>query len=195
MIKDNETIQLEFEQRLYPVVLDLFSIKDFYSVTFKDLSKHSGLSILTIDKYFSSKEDLLFKVLDKKISEIISLIKIHTHGIDNTEELFRRSFWLTMEYCDRNPGIAIIFFVKIPQYIWMQSKTYERKEIYDLLSEMAKHGREHNQIDPKLKDYQIMNLFLMHFSFSVQTWYYKGRKWKLVDSIKDFFPLFWKAVS
>ena len=89
--------------RLYPAVLDLFSQKDFHQVTLRDICRLSGISPSTIYQYYSSKENLVFSILDVKISEIGPLIQEHILGLESTKEIFRKIFWVTMDYYDRNP--------------------------------------------------------------------------------------------
>jgi AcrR family transcriptional regulator len=97
----------KLRSRLYPVVLDLFSRKDFHQVNMREICKRSGLSLSTVYKYFPSKEALLFTILDRKISEIGVLMKTHLEGLESTKEIFRKVFWVTMDYYDKNPGVAI----------------------------------------------------------------------------------------
>src|SRR4030042_5558529 len=97
----------KLKERLYPAVLSLFSQKDFHQVQIREICKRSGLSPSTIYKYFASKEELLFTLLDESISEIVSLVKVHLQGLESTKEIFRKIFWVSMDYYDRNPGVAI----------------------------------------------------------------------------------------
>lgn len=58
MTIEKPVIPKKIKERLYPVVLQQFSMKDFHAVNIRDISKESGISTGTIYKYFLSKEDL-----------------------------------------------------------------------------------------------------------------------------------------
>lgn len=185
----------KLRDRLYPVVLDLFSRKDFHHVNMREICRLSGLSPSTVYKYFTSKESLLFTVLDHKISEIGELMKLHLGGLENTKEIFRKVFWVTMDYYDKNPGVAITAFITVPMRSWMREASYKRKDALEIMTRITHHGHERKEIDPALGPNQIMGLYYMFCHRQIQLWYYHGMKWRLVDTIPRFFDLFWKSVS
>ena len=196
--KGNDTpvrVPEKIKQRLYSVVLDFFAENDFHQVNLRKISKVSGLSTGTIYKYFKSKEDLILEILEEKLDEIKQLGIIHDQGLKNTKERFRKSFWALMDYYDRNPSLAISFFITVPTRTWMQRESYARYDIHELISKIADEGRACGEIDPTINNVQITSLYFMHLQREITIWYYRGRQWKLVDSLDYFFPLFWKTVS
>lgn len=191
----NTDMPEKLKGRLYPVVLELFSKNDFHQVNIRDIRKMSGLSTSTIYKYFTSKEDLLFTILDEKVDEITEQVRLHLQGLESTREMFRKAYWVLMDYYDRNPGVAITFFITVPMRTWMQKESYRRKDSYTIIVNTVIHGEKRNEIDPVFKNSQILGIFFMHCYHEVHRWYYNGMKWKLVDTIPNFFPVFWKTVS
>lgn len=185
----------KLKHRLYPAVLDLFSNKDFHQVQIREICKLSGLSPSTIYRYFASKEDLLFSILDEKIGEIAELIIDHIRGLESTREIFRKIFWVTMNYYDQNPGAAITAFITVPTRSWMREPSYAKNDALKVMSEMIEYGKGRKEIDPALEHAQIRDLFYMYCSRQIHLWYFHGRKWRLVDTVSRFFPLFWKTVA
>jgi AcrR family transcriptional regulator len=186
---------VKIKKRLYPVVFVFFSQYDFHHVNIRKISSASGVSTGTIYKYFPSKEDLILDILEENIQEIHELAALHLQGIESTREKFRKAFWVLMDYYDRNPGFAISFWVTVPLKTWMQRKSYERHDTYEMISQISDEGKRRKIIDPALKNSRIMALFFMHCYHEVTVWYFRGRKWRLVDTIDRFFPIFWKTVS
>ncbi len=185
----------KIKQRLYPVVLDQFARNDFHQVNLRNISQASGVSTGTIYKYFRSKEELILDILEEKIEELKKLTTLHLQGLESTREKFRKAFWVVMDYYDRNPGLAITFFITVPTRTWMQRESYARYDIHEMVTAIAAVGRQRKEIDPKLDDAQITGLFFMHCFREVTIWYYRKMEWKLTDAIDLFFPLFWKTVS
>lgn len=185
----------KLKERLYPAVLDLFSQKDFHQVQIREICKRSGLSPSTIYKYFTSKEELLFTLLDESISEIVSLVRIHIQGLESTQEIFRKIFWVSMDYYDRNPGIAITAFITVPMRTWMKESSYTKNDFLAVAKDLIRLGLKRKEIDRRVQPEQIRDLYYMYCHRQIQLWYYHGMKWKLVKTIPRFFGLFWKTIA
>lgn len=188
-------IPLKIRDRLYPAVLDLFSRNDFHRVNLREISRQSGVSTGTIYKYFSSKEDILFTILDGKISEIGSLVQEHVAGIENTKEIFRKVFQVTMDFYDRNPGVAITAFITVPMRTWMQENSYRRDREQKLMVRTLAKARKRGDFDTSIDDRHISDLYYMFCYRHIHSWYYHGMRWGLAESVPDFFELFWKVMA
>jgi AcrR family transcriptional regulator len=184
----------KLKQRLYPAVLDLFSRNDFHQVNIREIYHRSGLSPSTIYKYFPSKEDLLFSILEEKISEIGELVKMHIQGLESIREIFRKIFWVTLEYYDRNPGVAITAFITVPTRSWMRAPSYAREDNRTILQSVLNDPVRRDQLDPQLDAEQLQDLYFMYCSRQIHKWYFHGMRWPLVGTIDRFYPLFWKIV-
>ncbi len=185
----------KLKQRLYPAVLELFSKNDFHQVNIREIYKKSGISPSTIYRYFSSKEDLLFSILDEKIGEIAVLVREHIQGLESAREILRKVFWVTMDYYDRNPGVAVTAFITVPMRAWMKVRSYRRDDASTILVEVVKKARERGEIDPSLRTSQIMDQYYMHCYRQIHLWYFNGMTTRLVDRIPVFFDVLWKTLS
>jgi len=185
----------KLKERLYPAVLELFSDNDFHRVNMREIYSRSGISPSTIYRYFSSKEELLFTILDEKISEIAELVRIHIQGIESTREILRKIFWVTLDYYDRNPGVAITAFITTPLRTWMREKSYVQKDTMDILSRIYSAAIERGDIDPEIRVSDCLDQYYMHCYRQIHLWYYHGMKWKLVETLPRFFPILWKTIS
>ena len=105
-----------------------------------------------IYRYYSSKEKLLFSILDEKLSELCGLVAAHLKGMESTEEMFRKLFWVTMDHYDNVPGMAVANYVTAPIHAWMEGGTYRRSDAYQQIRSIIEHGRRKNQIDPDITD-------------------------------------------
>jgi len=180
---------------LYPVVLELFSTRDFHQVSVRDISKMSGISTTTIYRYFPSKEKLLFTILDEKLNELVGLVKVHIQGLESTREMFRKLFWVTLNHYDNTPGMAVANIVTAPTHAWMEEGSYRRKNAYELIEGIIEYGRDCNEIDPAITNEQIIDLYFMYCHRQILRWCYRRKNSKLVESIDQFFNVFWKTVS
>jgi len=192
-MKTNTTVPDKHKQRLYPAVLELLTENDFYKVDVRTISKTSGVSIGTIYKYFNSKEDLLFSILEEKIREIDNLIKIHIQGLKSFKEVFRKMLWTTMDFYDRNPGMAVTAFITVPIRTWMQEASY--RMLPTAFDDVLKGALKRGQVDPIIDRRRFQDIYYMICYRSIHTWYYFGMKWTLVKAIERNYEMYWKMLS
>ncbi len=188
-------IPRRLKDRLYPVVLDLFSKNDFYQVNLREISRESGLSTSTIYRYFSSKEELLFTILNEKLSEIRELVRVHIQGLDSTREILRKILWVTMDFYDRNPGVAITSFITVPMRTWMREESFIREDERRVLVDIVTAARKRRDIDLSLEVREIFDVYYMICYRAIYTWYYHGMRWKLVDTIPGYFDRIWRMLA
>lgn len=195
MTTEKPAMPEKLKERLYPVVLRQFSGKDFHAVNIRDISKESGISTGTIYKYFSSKEDLLFSIIDEKLHVLASLLRMHLAGTEDIREMFRKLFWVTMNFFDNNPDLAVTAFITVPSKSFMASKSYKRETEADILNEVIDTARKRGAVLSDLENRYFVDLYMMITQRHIQNWYVHGMKWKLSENINNFFDFFWKVVS
>ena len=195
MITEKPVIPEKIKERLYPVVLRQFSMKDFHAVNIRDISKESGISTGTIYKYFSSKEDLLFSIIDEKLRDLASLLRMHIAGTENIREMFRKLFWVTMNFFDNNPELAITAFITVPLKSFMANKPYKRETEIDILNGIVEKAKKRGAVLSDIENHFFADLYVMIMTRHIQNWYVHGMKWKLADTINNFFDFFWKVVA
>ncbi|SHK20927.1 transcriptional regulator, TetR family [Desulfatibacillum alkenivorans DSM 16219] len=185
----------KIKERLYPVVLDLFSSQDFHQVNMREISRRTGLSSSTLYRYYRSKEAMVFAILEDKISLISDGVQEHIKGLESAREMIRKSFWITFDFYDNNPGVAVTAFITVPMRTWMQTPGYRSESTKDIITQIIEHGKARGEILPDVTASQALDLYYMFCYRQIHKWYFHGRKWKLVDAIPRFFDLFWRAVS
>ena len=195
---DNLTGRLKIpeklKQRLYPAVLELFSDYDFHRVNIREISKRTGVSSGTIYKYFRSKEDLIFTILDEQIAQISVLISYHINGMADIKEIFRKVFWVTMDFYDHNPGVAVTAFITVPMRTWMQDGSYKKQYDLSILKQHLDLARNKGKIDPDISNRQVVDAYYMVCYRYIHNWYYAGMNYRLTEKLDEYFKLFWKIM-
>lgn len=192
-MRNGQNIPEKHKHKLYPAVLEVFSERDFHQVDMRTISKKSGVSISTIYQYYSSKETLLFSILSEHLDELVDLIALHLQGLDSSKEIFRKVLWVTMDFYDNRPGVAITIFITVPTRTWMQQEAYRigNKMMDRVIKEAHDRGDIDSRIDPRL----FKDIFYMISYRLIMSWYYFGMKWKLVDALERDFEIFWKMMA
>jgi len=195
MTTETQKMPQKLKDRLYPVVLRQFAGKDFHAVNIRDISRESGISTGTIYKYFSSKEDLLFSIINEKLLDLASLMRLHLEGTEDVREMFRKLFWVTMNFFDKNPDLAITAFITVPLKSFMANKSYKRETEIDILNEIVEKAKRKGAVISDMENHYFVDLYMMISVRHIQNWYVHGMKWKLADTINHFFDFFWKVVQ
>ena len=181
------------KSRLYPAVLEIFSERDFHQVDMRTISKKSGVSIATIYQYFPSKEALLFGIMTEYLEKLIALRELHVQGLKSSKEIFRKLLWVTMDFYDNNPGVAITIIITVPTRTWMQQAAYRvgNKRLTRLFEAMQEQG----DIDSRIDARRFKDIYYMYCHRLIHTWYFFGMKWKLVEALDEDFELLWKLLA
>jgi AcrR family transcriptional regulator len=192
-MRNGQNIPEKHKHRLYPAVLEVFSERDFHQVDMRTISKKSGVSISTIYQYYSSKESLLFSILGEHLDELVDLIALHLQGLDSSKEIFRKVLWVTMDFYDNRPGVAITMFITVPTRTWMHQEAYRIGN--KMMDRVIKEAHERGDIDPRIDSRLFKDIFYMISYRLIMSWYYFGMKWKLVDALERDFEIFWKMMK
>lgn len=183
--------------RLIPVVLDLFSAQDFHQVNVRDIYKESGVSPSTIYRYFDTKEDLVFSILCEKMQEIAVDVRREIEGVEGAREMMRRVFWVTLDYYDRNPGVAVTAFITIPMRSWMRSRYYTEtaRDVNSVILDIHRQGIAQGEIDPVIRPLDMSDQYFMNCFRQIHKWHFHGMERSLTSELDSFFPLVWKVIS
>jgi TetR/AcrR family transcriptional regulator, repressor of fatR-cypB operon len=192
-MRNGQHISPKLKQRLYPVVLELFSQKDFHQVNMRAISKVSGVSISTIYRYFPSKEELLFAILDRNLKKLGEILELHFAGMKSFEEIVRKLFWVTMDFYDQRPALAITAFITVPTRTWMQQNAFKVPK--DTFIKILALARETGQVDPKVDVRRFQDFYYMVCYRMIHSWYYFGCKWQLADAVQEDYDLYWKMLA
>jgi len=158
----NETqIPDKTKERLYPVVLELFSSNDFHQVKMRAISRLSGVSVSNIYKYFTSKEDLVFRVLEERIGDIYELVGMHVRGLQSGKEIFRKILWVTMDYYDQCPELAITAFITVPTRTWMQQESFLGVKLTQLFANVVTVLKDVWEIDERIDTRLFQDIYYM----------------------------------
>jgi len=109
--------------------------------------------------------------------------------------MFRKLFWVTMDFFDKNPDLAVTEFITVPMKSFMASKSYKRESELDILNEVVEKAKAKGAVMSEIENIYFADLYMMITQRHIQNWYVHGMKWKLADTINNFFDFFWKVIT
>lgn len=187
--------KLIFQNRLEPVVLDLFAHSGFHRASLKQLAKRTGISTRTIYKYFDSKEELLFFFVDVWLKELTDRIVDHLQGMESTKEKLRKVFWLQLDFYERNPDIGRVLFLTVPWQEWMVDKTFQQNKMYSLFLETVRQCQQKGILNSKVRAGSVIDIMQGFVDRSFTMWIYHGQKGSLTQNFDQIFEMIWSGIS
>jgi AcrR family transcriptional regulator len=189
-----EELSPEIRKRIEEAVLDVFSKADFHKADIRTVAKKASVSFGTIYKYYGSKEKLLFAVIDGKLSELIERVIDHLKGIEDIKEKMRKTFWLQLDYYERNQNMGRILFMTVPLATWMADKTFVQRKLINIFLNVLRQGQEEGILNPNVRAGTLLDFMygLVHRSFYM--WIYRGQKESLSGQANILFDLMWRSI-
>jgi AcrR family transcriptional regulator len=135
----------------------VFAAKGFFPTTMSDIAREAEFGTGTLYKYFKSKEELYFTLLDEKVEEINCLVKAELSQRTSAVERIKKVLGLEFEFFERNRDFFMIYTSERSRFEWtvkdeLGKGLHEKMVAYiHLLAEVMKQGIEEGEfrrLDP-----------------------------------------------
>jgi len=126
----------------------VFAAKGFFPTTMSDIAREAEFGTGTLYKYFKSKEELYFTLIDEKVEEINSLVKAELSQKTSAVERIKKVLGLEFEFFERNRDFFMIYTSERSRLEWtvkdeMGKNLHEKMVAYiHILAEVMKQGIE-----------------------------------------------------
>ena len=95
-----------------------FAAKGFFPTTMSDIAKESEFGMGTLYKYFKSKDELFFTLIDNKMEEINRLVKRELSQKTSAVERIRKVLKSLFEFIERNRDFFRIYISEQNRFEW-----------------------------------------------------------------------------
>lgn len=192
---DLQAMRGETLGRIERAVLQLFSTQDFNAVNLVDVAQSANVSLQTIYKYFGSKEALVYSVLDLMLRRLAARMLDHLQGIDDVRERLRKTFWVMLDYVDREPAVVQLLGTALPAVRHQNIRIYESPELMNAFLGVLKDGQRRGELNNKVSSKVLLDVFMGILSRVVMMHNYRGEKSSLVNRFDELFEIVWRAMS
>lgn len=191
----NSGIDPATRERIEQAVLDIFSEREFHRVGLIEIAREANVSLQTLYKYYGSKEALLFAGLDAWLNRLSVRMIDHLQGIEDYKEKFRKVFWVSLDFFEKNPKVAQLVMSSVYINTWRRQENFQNPELFGtfikVLSEARDKGVLIDTVDEKiLLDYIIGILFRL-----VQMYIHRGQRHPLTPQVNVLFEMLWRAIA
>ena len=195
MATDRAGLDPDTRARIEQAVLDIFSEREFHRVGLIEIARAANVSLQTIYKYYGSKEALLFSSLDSWLGRLAARMIDHLQGIEDYKEKFRKIFWVTLDFFDKNPKVAQLIMSSVYVNTWRKQETYRNPQLFGAFLKVLGEGRARGVLNA-----QVEEKFLLDFLFGVtgrlvQMHIHRGQKEPLTKHASALFEMLWRAIS
>ncbi|MGA2467718.1 MAG: TetR/AcrR family transcriptional regulator [Thermodesulfobacteriota bacterium] len=96
----------------------VFAAKGFFPATMNDIAREADFGTGTLYRYFKSKEELYFTLIDEKVEEINRLVKDELSRKTSAVERIKKVLELQFEFFERNRDFFRIYISEQNRFEW-----------------------------------------------------------------------------
>lgn len=173
----------------------LFAAKGFFPTTMSEIAQEAEFGTGTLYKYFKSKEDLYFTLIDEKTAEINSSVKAELSKKMSATERIEKMLRIQFEFFERNRDFFRIYISERSRFEWAVKENlgkgiHEKMVAYIyLLAQVMKQGIKEGAFKPK-EPLDLAHALVGIVNSFVFEWLIAPRPYPLlskVDTVLDIF--------
>ena len=112
---------------------ELFALQGYNNTTISQIAKASNVGEATIYNHFQNKEDLLFSIPERYISNICDSLERHLLGIRGADHKLSKIIWHYLMFMEENQESARLFIMSL----WSNIRFYQSKRSAPVLRYLA----------------------------------------------------------
>ncbi|WP_420466740.1 TetR/AcrR family transcriptional regulator [Panacagrimonas sp.] len=182
-------------ERIEQTVLDIFSQREFHRVGLIEIARGANVSLQTIYKYYGSKEALLFSTLDAQLQRLADRMLDHLQGIENYKERLRKTFWVSLDFFEKNPRVLQILMSSVYINTWRKQGNYEHRVLFGTFIKVLAEGRASGVLTDEVDEKTLLDFISGVIWRSVQAWAVRGMKDPPTRRAGALFEMLWRAIS
>ena len=194
-LPDLSQLDPETRERIDQTVLDIFSQREFHRVGLIEIARGANVSLQTIYKYYGSKEALLFSTLDSQLERLAVRMLDHLQGIENYKERLRKTFWVSLDFFEKNPRVLQILMSSVYINTWRKQGNYEHRPLFSAFMKVLAEGRSTGVLIEEVDEKVLLDFIYGIIQRTVQAWVVRGMKDPPTRQANVLFEMLWRAIA
>ncbi len=173
----------------------VFAAKGFFQTTMSEIARAAEFGTGTLYKYFKSKEDLYFTLIDEKTEEINHLVKAELSRKASAIERIKKVLILELEFIERNRDFFRIYTSEGSRFEW-SIKDDCGKKIHDkmvdyihLLAQVLKQGMKAGELKP-MNPLDLAHAFEGIVHSFIFEWLISPESYPLISKVETILEIF-----
>ena len=173
----------------------VFAAKGFFPTTMSDIAKEAEFGTGTLYKYFKSKEELYFTLIDEKVEEINCLVKTELSQKTSAVERIKKVLGLQFEFFERNRDFFRIYTSERTRFEWtvkdeLGTGLHEKMVAYiNILAEVMRQGIEEGEFRP-LSPMDLAHALVGIVNSFVFEWMISRKSYPLISKVDTVLEIF-----
>jgi AcrR family transcriptional regulator len=173
----------------------VFAAKGFFPTTMSDIAREAEFGTGTLYKYFKSKEDLYFTLIDEKVEEINQLVKAELSQKRSAIERIKKVLGLQFEFIEQNRDFFRIYISERNRFEWtvkddLGKGIYEKMVTYiNLLAEVMKQGIDEGELK-SLNPLDLAHALVGIVNSFVFEWIISQEAYPLISKLNSVLEIF-----
>ena len=153
-IRRKEREYLAHREEILSAAEKVFAAKGFFPTTMSDIAREAEFGTGTLYKYFKSKEELYFTLIDEKVEEINRLVKTELLQKTSAVERIKKVLGLQFEFFERKQDFFKIYISERNRFEWtvkddLGKGLHEKMVAYiNILAEVMRQGIKEGKFRP-----------------------------------------------
>src|SRR5207302_3330873 len=114
-VQARDTRSNEKRGRILEAAVKVFAERGFHTATVAEIARAAGVADGTIYLYFKSKDDLLLRLFDEKMTSLLEEARADLERESGAAGKLRRFIQLHLALVERNPELASVLIVELRQ--------------------------------------------------------------------------------
>ena len=167
--------------RILDAAIKVFAERGFHSATVAEIARVAGVADGTIYLYFKGKDDLLLRLFDEKMTELLADAKAALAREHTAPDKLRRFIQLHLALVERNPDLASVLIVELRQSAqFLKAADRQKLAAYvDLIAEVVRAGQESGELDGNVSPATVKRALFGALDELALGWLLSGRKTSL----------------
>src|SRR5512139_1861546 len=199
-ISRKEREYLAHREEILSAAEKVFAAKGFFSTTMSDIAREAEFGTGSLYKYFKSKEDLYFTLIDEKVEEINGPVKAELSHKTPAVERIKKVLGLQFEFFERNRDFFRIYTSERSRFEWtvkdeLGRGLHEEMIAYiNILAEVMRQGIEEGEFRP-LNPMDLAHALVGIVNSFVFEWMMSSESYPLISKLDAVLEIFWGGVQ
>src|SRR4030043_1729446 len=194
-ISRKEREYLAHREEILSAAEKVFAAKGFFHSTMSEIAEKAEFGTGTLYKYFKSKEDLYFSLIDEKVEKINRLVKAELSQNTSAVERIKKVLGLQFEFFERNRDFFRIYTSERSRFEWtvkdeLGKGLHEKMVAYiNILAAVMREGIEEGEFRP-MNPMDLAHALVGIVNSFVFEWMISSKPYPLISKLDTVLEIF-----
>jgi TetR/AcrR family fatty acid metabolism transcriptional regulator len=173
--------------RILEAAVKVFAERGFFNATVAEIARAAGVADGTIYLYFKSKDDLLLRLFEEKVTELHDSAQAALAEEQGAPARLRRFIQLHLALVEKNPDLAAVLIVELRQSAALvkQSDKAKLSAYLDVIAQVVRDGQQQGELDPGISPGVVKRAIFGALDELALAWLLSGRRTSLKKSAAE----------